>query len=87
MIILYLCQTVFLVFSIHFVIGPISYQTSFFKILNVYISVKRALEKLHLHPPWGPDTHNSRHQRGRMSKAEQPFFVQKNHFQSFSISD
>ena len=40
----------FFVFFIHFVIGPISYRKSSFKILNVYISVKRALEKLHLHP-------------------------------------
>ena len=42
---------------------------NYFKILNVYISVKRALEKLHLHPQWGPDTYNSPHQRGAVSKA------------------
>ena len=39
----------FFVFSINFVIGPISYRKTNFKILDVYISVKRALEKLHLH--------------------------------------
>ena len=64
-------------FSIHSVIGPISYQKSYFKILDVYISVKRALEKLHLHPQLGSDTHNRPHQRGAVSKAEQPFFVQE----------
>ena len=68
------------VFSINFVIGPISYQKHNFKILNNNILVKRPLEKLHLHPKWGPDTHNSTHQRGAVSKAEQPRFVQKNHF-------
>ena len=73
----------FFVFTIHFVIDPISYQKTYFKILDVYISVKRALEKLHLHPHWGPDTHNSPHQRGALSKAEQPLFVQKNHFKNY----
>ena len=48
-----------------------------FKILNGFILVKRTLEKLHLDPQWGPDTHNSPHQRGAVSKAEQPLFVQK----------
>ena len=71
------------VFSIHFVIGPISYQKNNFKILNVYILVKRPLEKLHLHPQWGPDTHISPHQRGAVSKAEQPLFVQINHFKNY----
>ena len=69
-----------LLFSIHFLIGPISYQKTYFKILDVYISVKRALEKLHLHPQWGPDTQNRPHQRGAVSKAEQPIFVQKKTF-------
>ena len=64
----------FFVFSTNFVIGPISYQKNYFKILDVYTSVKRALEKLHLHPQWGPDTHNSPHQRGAVSKAEQLLF-------------
>ena len=52
----------FFVFSIHFVIGPVSYPKKYFKILNVYILVERLLEKLHLHLQWGPDTHNSPHQ-------------------------
>ena len=65
--------------SIHFVIGPISYQRNNFKTLDVYILVKRPPKKLHLHPQWGPDTHNSTHHRGAASKAEQPLFVQKNH--------
>ena len=74
----------FFLFSIHFVIGPILYQKNDFKILDVYILVKRPLEKLHLHPQWGPDTHNSPHQRGAASKAEQPLFVQKKTFQKLS---
>ena len=61
----------FFVFSIHFAIGSISYWKTNFKILNVYILVKRPLEKLHLQPQWGPDTHYSPHQRGAVSKAEQ----------------
>ena len=32
---------------------------------------------------WGPDTHYSPHQRGALSKAEQPLFVQKNHFKIY----
>ena len=64
----------YFVLSIHFVIGPISYQKIYFKILNGYILVKRPLEKLNLHPQWGPDTHNSPHQRGAVSKAEQTLF-------------
>ena len=76
----------FFVFSIHFVIGPISYQKTYFKILDVYISVKRALEKLHLHPQWGPDTHNSPHQRGALSNSEKPLFVQKKPFKKLSKS-
>ena len=43
-------------------------------------NIKIQLEKLHLHPQWGPDTYNSPHQRGAVSKAEQPLFVQKNQF-------
>ena len=66
----------FFVLSIHFVFGPISYRKNNFKILNVYILVKRPLEKLQLHSQWGPDTHNRPHQRGAVSKAEQHFFVQ-----------
>ena len=73
----------FFVFSIHFVIWPISYKKNDFKMLNVYILVKRPLEKLHLHPQWGPDTHNSPHQRGAISNAEQPLFVLKNHFKKY----
>ena len=89
-IILYLWQAVFFVFSLHFMIEPISYRKSYFKILEVYISVKRALEKLHLHRQWGPDPHNSPHQRGAVSKAEQAIFVQKNELKtikSYSIFD
>ena len=72
------------VFSIDFVIRPISYQKNHFKILDVYISVKRALEKIHLDPQWGQDTHNSPHQREAVSKAEQPLFVQKKAFLKLS---
>ena len=54
-----------------------------FKILNVHILVKGPLEKLHLHPQWGPDTHNSPHQRGAVSKAKQPLFVHKNYFKNY----
>ena len=64
-----------LLFSIIFFNGPLSCRKNYFKILNVYILVKRPLEKLHLHPQWGPDTHNSLNQRGAASKAEQPLFV------------
>ena len=77
----------FFVFSVTFVIMPISYGKNYFKILDGYILVKRPLEKLHLHPQWGPDTHNSPHQRGTASKAEQPLFVQKNRKKRFSFSD
>ena len=73
----------FFLFSTDFVIGPISYRKNYFKSLDVYILVKRPLEKLYLHPQWGPDTHNSPHQRGAASKAEQPLFVQKNHFKNY----
>ena len=60
-----------------------------FKILNGYILVERPLEMLHLHPQWGPDTHNSPHQRGAVNKAEQPLFCRKiilKTIKSFSIS-
>ena len=70
----------FFLFSIHFVIGSISYKKKLIKILEFYILVKRPLEKLYLHPHWGPNTHNSPHQRGAMSKAEQHIFVQKKTF-------
>ena len=73
----------FLGFFTHFVIGPISYQNNNFIILNVYILDKRPLEKLHLHPQWGPNTHNSPQQRGAVSKAEQRLFGQKNHFKNY----
>ena len=73
----------FFLFSIHFVNGPTSYRKNYFKILDVNILVKRPLEKLHLHPQLGPDTYNSPHQRGAVSKAEQPLFVQKNHFRNY----
>ena len=73
----------FFLFFTHFVIGPISYQKSNFKIWDVYILVKRPLEKLHWHPQWGQDTFNSPHQRGAVSKTEQPLFVQKNHFRNY----
>ena len=58
-------------------------QKNDFKMLNIYILVKRPLEKQQLHPQWGPDTHNSPHQRGAVSKAEQPLFVLKNHFKNY----
>ena len=64
-------------FSIHFVNGPILGQTNDFKILDVYILIKRPLEKLHLHPQWGPDTYNIPHERGAVSKTEQPLLCRK----------
>ena len=70
----------FFAFSIHFVIGPISYRKNDLTFLNIYILVKRPLEKLHLHPQWGSDTHNSPHQRGAVSKAEQPLFCEEKPF-------
>ena len=73
----------FFVFSFHLMIGPFSYQKNYIKILDVYISIKRALEKLHLHTQLGPDTHNSPHQRGAMSKAEHPVVVQKKHLKNY----
>ena len=54
-----------------------SYRRNNFKILNVYILVKRPLEKLDFHPQWGPDTHNIPIKRGAISKSEQPLFLQK----------
>ena len=54
-----------------------------FKILDIHIQVKRPLDKLHLNPQWGPDTHNSPQQRGAKSKAKQPLFVQKNHLKNY----
>ena len=50
---------------------------------SLYLGQK-TLEKLHLHPKWGLDTHNSPHQRGASSKAEQPLIVQKKPFQKLS---
>ena len=50
---------------------------------DVHILVKRPLEKPHLHPQWDPDTHISPHQRGPVSKAEQPLFVQKRRRKKF----
>ena len=73
----YIYARPFFVLSNCFVIKPISFGKNNFKILDVYIFVKRPLEKLHLHPQWGQDKHNSPHQRGAASKAEQPLFVQK----------
>ena len=61
-----------------------------FKNFGHPILVKRPLEKLYLHPQWRSHIHNSPHQRGAVSKAEQPLFVQKNHFKTiknFSISN
>ena len=49
--------------SIHFVIGHISYQKNYLKILDVHILVKRPLEKLHLHPQW-VQTHILVHTKG-----------------------
>ena len=71
----------FFVFYIHFMIGPISYRKNN---CNVYILVKRSLEKLYLHPQWGLGTHNNPHHRGAVSKAETPLFVQeKNHLKNY----
>ena len=58
---------------------------------DVYILVKRALEKLHLHPQWGPDTHDDPHETGAARTAARPLFVQKKTIletiKSVSISD
>ena len=70
-------QVHFFLFSIGFVIGPILYGKNNFKISDVYILVKRALEKLYLHPQWGQDTHDEPHETGAARTAARPFFVQK----------
>ena len=76
----YSCQAGFFLFPINFVIEPISYQKKDFKILDFYILVERPLEKLHFYYQWGPHTHNSPHQMGAVSKAEQTLFLHKDRF-------
>ena len=66
-------------------LGLFHIKKKYFKILDVYILVKRPLEKLHLYPQCGPDTHDSPHLRGAASKAEYPFFVQKFFFLTIKI--
>ena len=56
------------------------------KISYVYILVKRALEKLHLHPQWGPNTHDDPHETGAARTAARPLLVQKNHFRNYQKS-
>ena len=58
-------------------------KKNYFKTLDVCISVKRALEKLHLHPQWGPYTHDDPHETGAARTAARPFLVQKNHFRKY----
>ena len=54
-----------------------------FKITVVYNLVKRAPETLHLHPQWGPDTHDDPHEMGAARTTTRPLFVQKNHFRNY----
>ena len=68
--------------SFRFVIGPLSYRKNYCKNLDAYILVKRPLERLHLHPQWGPDTHKSPQQRGAASKVEQPLLCRKKCFKN-----
>ena len=70
-------QAHFFSFSIGFVIVLIWYGKNYFKISDVYILVKSALEKLHLHPQWGPYTHDDPHETGAARTAARPLFVQK----------
>ena len=73
----------FFVFSVNFVIMPISYGKNYFQILDGYILVKRPLEKLHLHPQWGPNTHDDPHETGAARTPAQALFVQKNDFRKY----
>ena len=76
-------SSTFFLFSIRFVIVPLWNQKNNIKISDVYILVKRPPEKLHLHPQWGPNTHDDPHETGAARKAAQPLFVQKNHFRKY----
>ena len=60
-------------------LGLFHMKKNHFKISDVYISVKRALEKLHLHPQWVPDIHNSPHQRGAVSREPWIIIVMRFH--------
>ena len=64
----------FVCFLFNLPFGLFHFRKKYFKILDVYILVKRPLEKLYLHPQWDPDTHISPHQMGAVSKAKQPLF-------------
>ena len=73
-------------FVIRFVIVIIWYRKNKFKISDVYIWVKRPLEKLHLHLQGGPNTHDDPHETGAARTAARPLLVQKNHFRNYQMS-
>ena len=57
-----------------------------FKISDGYILVKRALEKIQLHPQWGPDTHDDPHETEAARTAARPPFLlaeKKKHFRNY----
>ena len=60
-----------------FVIVPIWYRKNNLKISDVYILVERALEKLHLHPQGGPNTHDDPHETGASQTPQDPFLCRK----------
>ena len=53
-------------FSIHFIIGPISYKKDFQTFESLYLGQKTAGEDTFA----SPDTHNSPHQRGEKKHFE-----------------
>ena len=87
----YMSGRFFFVFSIYFVIGPISYKKKL--ISKFWMSISRSKERWrsYICIPSRAQTHIIAHtQKGAVRKPEQPLFVQKNHFenyQSFSIAD
>ena len=57
---------------------------------DVYILVKWLLEKLHLHPKWGPKTHEDQDEPGAARKVVHPSLYRKpilETIKSVSLSD
>ena len=76
MIILYLCEAVFCLFSIHFVIRPITLKKSFQNFGCLYLGQKTTGEATFASLV-GPRPNNSPLQRGDASKAKQPILCRK----------
>ena len=70
----------FVLFSLCYVINPISYKSFFLEVSDAYILVKKPLEKLHLHPLWFPKTHNNPHETGAAHGSATPFAQKKKPF-------